>query len=263
MGACEARLEAGPRLPSPPRNSWMRGFGAGAVRAGFLQARGPGQGAGRTSLKGESHTQRGSEELGPSRSPVPHPGRLPSATLSLWPGPPCQPHSPDGLVLLGLQCHFSAGTRPPGDGRGFAWPGTPSGGWHQLAVRGRVGVQQVLGGEGGERERGIVTARGETERTQVETGRETHTEGMEDPGGKREGHSEGPTSQTKGWTQRDRDEETAETETQKGRQDERDKETEMGRDAEKEREREARGPREPERERDPRGEERPTETGGQ
>lgn len=175
MGACEARLEAGPRPPSLPRNSWMRGFGAGAVRAGFLQARGPGQGAGRTSLKGESHTQRGSEELGPSRSPVPHPGCLPSATLSLWPGPPCQPHSPDGLVLLGLRCHFSAGARPPGDGRGFAWPGTPFRGLAPAGSKGQGRGSAGPGGRGrGKRERDCYWAGRDGEEPGRDRERNTH-----------------------------------------------------------------------------------------
>lgn len=30
----------------------------------------------------------------------------------------------------------------------FQGPGTSSGGWHELAVTGRVGVQQILGGKG-------------------------------------------------------------------------------------------------------------------
>lgn len=66
----------------------------------------------------------------------------------------------------------------------LAWPGTLSGGWHQLAIRGRVRVQQLLAGRE-KRERDCywgevrVRVRGR-QRNQVETARHrekhTHTE---------------------------------------------------------------------------------------
>lgn len=72
--------------------------------------------------KGGWYTQRVSEELGLSRSPVPHLGHLPDAILCLQQNSPHRPHISDGLVLLGLWCGLSAGVRTPGEAWGFPSP---------------------------------------------------------------------------------------------------------------------------------------------
>lgn len=117
------------------------------------------------------------EELGLLLSPDPCLGHLPNARLCLQLSAPCQPRSPDNLVLLGLWCDSSAGVRPAGRPEAFAQPVAFRG----LAPAGSKGQGRDSAGPGGGKEKSVRVCcwgeRRERDRgtTQSLRDRETHT----------------------------------------------------------------------------------------
>lgn len=175
------------------------------------------------------------EELGLLLSPDPCLGHLPNARLCLQLSAPCQPRSPDNLVLLGLWCDSSAGVRPAGRAEAFPQPVAFRG----LAPAGSKGQGRDSAGPGGGNEKSVRVCcwgeRRERDRgtTQSLRDRETHTHAYtrvhtrthmhthdahahrtEDRDGKRE-RQVGRARKRVGTS--GRDEETAETETQERR----------------------------------------------
>lgn len=120
VGTCEIWLEAGLTPPfSAPNMSVKEELGGGSLLCPGMRLR---PDCWKDHIKGGWYTQRVNEELGLSLSPDPCLGHLPNARLCLQLSAPCQPRSPDNLVLLGLWCGSSAAVRPPGEGQAFPQP---------------------------------------------------------------------------------------------------------------------------------------------